>query len=277
MDIEILKEKIKEGYTIKKLSNFFEVSEGKIRYNLTKFGLNTSGYKRTHNWTKENLLNAISKSECKSDVLRNLNITLKSGNFQTLDKYCLLYGIDVSILKYKYNRGNKYSRILTNNEIFILNSSVSKNVVKKRIIQDKLLSYKCSNINCSIIDIWCGNKIKLEIDHINGDNSDNRLENLRYLCPNCHSQTKTHCIGHNRLKIKYVKIEKLNEDKILLNSEKLINNARTNKQIESSTKLRKVKDRPSKEILLKEVDQLGYSATGRKYGVSDNAIRKWLK
>ena len=50
------------------------------------------------------------------------------------------------------------------------------------------LEYKCE---CGITDTWQGKKITLELDHINGINSDNRIENLRYLCPNCHSQTPT--------------------------------------------------------------------------------------
>ena len=41
--------------------------------------------------------------------------------------------------------------------------------------------------------IWNDKKLSLQLDHINGDNSDNRLENLRFLCPNCHTQTETYC------------------------------------------------------------------------------------
>ena len=53
---------------------------------------------------------------------------------------------------------------------------------------EEIIKYKCKICN---ISSWNGNEISLQLDHINGVNNDNRLENLRFLCPNCHSQTST--------------------------------------------------------------------------------------
>ena len=73
------------------------------------------------------------------------------------------------------------------------------------------------------------------------------------------------------LKKKKKYLEKLEKE-----VERLNNNGKTIKQIESAFNQRKI-ERPDNETLIKEIEELGYSATGRKYGVSDNAIRKWLK
>jgi 5-methylcytosine-specific restriction endonuclease McrA len=79
--------------------------------------------------------------------------------------------------------------ITPNEEIFTEESYYSNELVKQRIVKDNLIEYKCKNCG---IDSWLGETIVLDLDHINGNNRDNRLENLRFLCPNCHSQTDTY-------------------------------------------------------------------------------------
>jgi Zn finger protein HypA/HybF involved in hydrogenase expression len=73
--------------------------------------------------------------------------------------------------------------------VFKENSFYSNEMVKQRIVKQDLLEYKC--VKCGI-DSWQGESIVLDLDHINGVNTDNRLSNLRFLCPNCHSQTDTY-------------------------------------------------------------------------------------
>jgi hypothetical protein len=66
--------------------------------------------------------------------------------------------------------------------------------LKKRLIKEKILEYKCAECSRSK---WRGKTISLHLDHINGTPTDHRLENLRFMCPNCHSQTDTYC-GKNK-------------------------------------------------------------------------------
>lgn len=82
-------------------------------------------------------------------------------------------------------------------EVFIENGSSQTSVVRRKVIKHNLLEYKCAECN---ISTWREKDLALHLDHINGINNDHRLENLRFLCPNCHSQTETYC-GKNKGKL----------------------------------------------------------------------------
>lgn len=77
------------------------------------------------------------------------------------------------------------------NEGFVENSTLSNGAAKNVLREYLNIEEKCDE--CGLSDIWNDKKLELHLDHINGNNTDFRKENLRFLCPNCHSQTDTYC------------------------------------------------------------------------------------
>lgn len=74
-------------------------------------------------------------------------------------------------------------------QILVENSYYQSNKLRIRLLKAGIKSYKCEVCNNSV---WNNKPIPLELDHINGINTDNRLENLRFICPNCHAQTDSY-------------------------------------------------------------------------------------
>lgn len=88
----------------------------------------------------------------------------------------------------------RQTRTLTDAEIFCADSKARQAVMRERVRRDNLLPYICEK--CGLKPEWNGQPLVLHIDHRNGNNRDHRLENIRHLCPNCHSQTDTYA-GRN--------------------------------------------------------------------------------
>ena len=142
------------------------------------------------NYQLKNGKNCCAKRPAGCDVLKELNRAGATRAY-TSGKRLPMKTVYKNLPLETKNRMNwaKGKTITHNSDIFTENSKYSNEMVKQRIVKDNLLEYRC--IKCGV-DSWQGETIVLDLDHINGNNRDNRLENLRYLCPNCHSQTPTH-------------------------------------------------------------------------------------
>lgn len=144
---------------------------------------------------KDELQNILDTSKSKVEVLEKLGYDGYNGNHRTLLNRIIEEGLDET--KLNQNRENwKKSHVKNmckNNktdlkDILKEKSNFARSHLKRKLIEEEILEYKCSE--CGISE-WNGKEISLQLDHINGVNNDNRIENLRFLCPNCHSQTET--------------------------------------------------------------------------------------
>lgn len=146
--------------------------------------------------TDIDFINLVKESKTYCDVLRALGLTTKGGNStKLLKKRISELNIDISHFEKEYERANKTVR--TDISLILVENSTYLNIssLKRRLISENLLDYKCDI--CGNKGEWNGQPLSLQLDHINGVNNDHRLENLRFLCPNCHSQTETYS-GKNK-------------------------------------------------------------------------------
>lgn len=113
------------------------------------------------------------------------------------------------------------------------------------------------------------------LDHVNGDATDNRLENLRIVCPNCNATLETHC-GRNKPRGRPPRACESCGDQFRATH---ANQRFCSRTCSTATiaPLRRLAERPPLDELLDMIDREGYLAVGRRFGVSDNAIRKWLR
>jgi len=229
-------------------------------------------------YSENDFIKYVKNSTSISQVLKKLGLIASGGNYIIAKRRIKVLQIDISHFTgqhYLKGKTHNWAKKYLLNDIMVENSTyINTNSLKKRLIKENILEKKC--YKCGLTH-WLGQELSLELEHINGNRFDNRKENLTILCPNCHSLTLT-----------YRGRGKKNKNRLFSIPKKKYFCKKCNKEITKSSKTgfcmkcsinnnRKVKNRPHREQLLKEIKETNFCAVGRTYGVSDNTVRKWIK
>jgi 5-methylcytosine-specific restriction endonuclease McrA len=241
-------------------------------------------------WTREFLEQLVPSATSIFDVLRKAGSVPSAGMCSYIGSKIRGYGIDMTHFSgaAAASRSNgkqskiDYRKVLSNNR---LGHKEESSRLRRAMIESGV-EYVCSI--CALPPQWFGQDLTLEIDHISGDNLDNRRENLRFLCPNCHAQTPTH--DSKNVKLRYRAMPKPCAGRSATKprgawSQKPCSTCGTmtgndefcSKSCAGRTAKRRHVERPTLEQLQVDLAVLPYTQVGEKYGVSDNAVRKWLK
>lgn len=232
-------------------------------------------------FTEAEAREAVASSRSWSEALRKLGYCPTGANPKTLKRWVAEWGISTehfdprAAVRMALLRANRPTPL---KDILVENSTYSRNKLKDRLYREGLKERVCEL--CGQTEEWHGRRMALILDHINGTRDDNRLENLRIVCPNCAATLDTHCGRRTRLlpatrqcaRCEQEFIPKY-QDHRYCSRECGSRWDRTGLPLRAGRKTA----RPPEDQLVAEVEEKGYSAVGRKYGVSDNAVRKWVR
>ena len=213
-----------------------------------------------------------------TEALRRLGLRPAGGNFQTVKRHAAAWGISFDHFEPNAVRGLRTrQRGRPLREVLVENSTYSRSTLKRRLYAEGVKERRCEL--CGQDEEWNGRRMSLILDHINGVATDNRIENLQIVCPNCAATLDTHC-GRNVRLAGSRQCERCGEPFYPTSTtQRYCSRAcgiHSPGPRDPQPERRKV-ERPSYEQLLADLEASNFSAVGRKYGVSDNAVRKWLR
>ena len=231
-------------------------------------------------YTRTEAAEAIRQSQSWAESLRRLGYCSSGANAAPLKKRVQRWGISTAHFDpYAASSAALRREAVPLADVLVRNSSYSRSSLKRRLLDSGLKPRRCEL--CGQGEIWRGKQIGLILDHINGVRDDNRIENLRIVCPNCAATLDTHC-GKTRGGPPLARrgCERCGTSFMPgFRGQRYCSRycgSRWDRKGVKRPGARKV-ERPPHERLVREVDAHGYLGVGRRYGVSDNAVRKWLR
>lgn len=210
-------------------------------------------------WEEKKLRKIVENSLSVAECLKKLGLVARGRNFETFRNKVKKWSIDVAHFDPKASQKARlqfqFKQTVSDGEVFCKNSKVSQHCL---VVRYKRISppEKCSSCNTGLT--YNNLPLTLQLDHTNGDSKDNRLENLRWLCPNCHSQTETYGTKGKRFNVRTK--PKPNKGRIGKGSQ--------------NPKSRKV---DYVAVINKYEELNSYLGTAKIFGISDNAVKKIIK
>jgi hypothetical protein len=235
---------------------------------------------RTPRYTEEQVRDAVARARSIAEALRLLGLRPAGGNHLTLKKLIARLGLSVEHFDPCWaQHAQRPPRPATPLElILVAHSTYDRNHLKRRLYDAGLKSRVCEL--CGQGEQWRGRPMAMILDHINGVPTDNRLENLQIVCPNCAATLDTHCGRKNRRDRKPRGCVWCGRQFIpKYTAHRYCSPAcgRHSKGPREPRPERRKVERPSYEQLVADVASMSFLAVGRKYGVSDKAVRKWIR
>ena len=205
--------------------------------------------------SKEEFAVIVANALCVKDVVRALGYgTVNGANSATVKKRINEEHLDTSHFK------RKATKTYTDAEVFRNNTEASQGVLRKRFKEGQYALYVCAI--CGQRPVWQDKPLTLILDHIDGNNKNGDLSNLRWVCPNCNQQLPT--TGFHG--VKYRDPDNLVQLPAAAYKDKPINTV-------------KLLKRPSQDELLTNLfkHKFNFTQVGKAYEVSPNSVQKWLK
>ena len=218
------------------------------------------------NYTKEELEQIVKESTNMNDVARKLGYSIRGHNSIIIKDRLQRYNIDYS----HFTLSHVKSIVRTYENVFCENSTATQHTLRNWYLKYVPME-KCSI--CGQLPFWNGAPMTLILDHINGVHNDDRIENLRWVCPNCNQQLPTTGYTKTRAKQKETKEKKkyfCEECGIEISQQSKLGLCPL-----CAAKQRRVVERPNREELKSLIRNTSFEALGRQYGVDGNAVRKW--
>ncbi len=234
---------------------------------------------RRVSYTEAEARAAIAASRSFAEALRRLGLCTTGGAGKTLKKWSVIWGISTDHFDpYAASRERLVNTLIPLDDILREGSTYHRGKLKERLF-DAGLKRRCCEL-CGQDETWQGHPMSLILDHINGISSDNRLENLQIVCPNCAATLDTHCGRKLRLKPRRcLRCDEVFKPRYASHRycSAWCGQRHARPHLRGPRPDTRKVERPSYVQLVEEVERMGYCTTARKYGVSDNAIRKWIR